>query len=335
MEEANLLATDSISHGYKALDGLKRQDEELHSSRNELVIADANLNQGFDRLLEKSSWVAWVWNGTKSGHQHQQVAISSPNGKCEQEGTGCSNSDWKELPAAAEGKEEGEGGDTATLCLLEKVDTIQTLSHALRDRIQSSNQRIDAVSTSSEAVEEDLLRLRVKIETSVATLSQKLEAKGVYRLKFADSSGTGAGNKYLLSKGGLLCTGSGAGVDDGLEFVWYCSTSPSSPCPIGGLLHVSSGRWLGIDLWGRPVVQSRKWDAWEAIAFSPNAAAAAAAAGAGVEPRKGIRLLFLARYWGRGGYLARIADPHNFSASFQVSNEGDRVEIELEALTPE
>lgn len=83
-------------------------------------------------------------------------------------------------------------------------------------------------------------------------------------------------------------------------------------------MHVRSQRWLGMDVWGKPVVSAKRWNAWEELSLSC----------CGKDDSTGI--FFLARHLGKGEWLSVSPDDGDRELVIQMGRE--RVNVSMEEI---
>ena len=158
----------------------------------------------------------------------------------------------------------------------------------------------------SDLIQENLELLNLKLTNSMSNLKCFLHNKGLYYVRVTCFHQERAYLSCTVQGKVLVCRDM---TKDREPFAFYSCDD----FPIGGLLHVSYGRWIGMDYFGHPVVQATKWASWEAIALT----------------KYGV--FFPARYFGTGGWLCWASDDKN-SPSLVVARDGRRVEVELESI---
>lgn len=306
MEEADFLIENTLEVAAKTLQDIERQESVLLASQQGLRQTSNEFQASYVHLSTKSSWAAWIWSSLNEsslfagGNERNKHELLSVNDHDDEEGT--------ERKNAAEGEE-------VEIDLLSKLDNVCLMGERMYSKLRRSNDRITELSSSVALVEENMDLLHSLVVNDMNTLARSLENQGLFRLKVKPGMTHDNSDCYLgcrLRGKTLDCVqlSGTSSLDDRLEIfaLYRCGNSP-----LGGLMHVSTGKWLGLDLFGRPVIQASKWAGWEVLVLT------------------GGGIFFPSRNFGTGAWLCWALNAKSFDA-FEVGVSGDRVEIELESI---
>ena len=277
MQESINLVQSGISAGHVIQTHLDHQLQQEMESLSLLADSSHDLHET-KRVLDSMSWAGWVMSAVswRSDQNRYDLSPLSPlDGP---------QSDFEEEGQQEEEDEEG--------VLIGKVSVLNTLSRRISRKLKRSVNLIDDISTLSSSVEEDLIVVQARAGR-LSRESVKLVKVGVFRLALAETQeyiAVDTNQKLNLS----------SSKSSSNEWIYYQEGDPGR----GGLLHVRTQCWLGMDLWGNPSVSAKQWSAWEELSLSH------------WEKGKSTGIFFLARHVGRGEWLS-VSEP-------TASDIGDR-----------
>ena len=295
MEEAQFLLNDTMEVAQRTLCDLDRQEATLLGAQSDMQVVRSQLDATYNSLCTKSSWAAWIWSSVNDssllGTRRDLLPLH------------------EELRPDQVPHEVVDEDDDETSLILVKVDRLHYMGGKIHDKLIRSNSRILDLTSTSDYVEENVGILYAKVTNDMSNLGRSLQNRGLFHLKVRhpDHEMT-----YLSCnvQGKILdCINTDDDHDGGHPFAFYSCED----VPLGGLMHVSSGRWVGLDFLGRPVVQALKWSSWEAIVLTKNG------------------IFFPARHFGTGAWLQWVSGDRSYD-TFEVTRNGERVEVELEKI---
>ena len=143
--------------------------------------------------------------------------------------------------------------------LVEKVNVLNTISHQISQKLKKSSELIDDISMLSSSVEDDLIVVHARAGRLTKN-KVKLFKVGLFRLRLYGTQeyiAVGSDQKLKLS----------LSKSSSNEWIFYrVADEPFSGR--GGLMHLRSQSWLGMDMWGNPSVTAKQWSAWEELSLS-------------------------------------------------------------------
>lgn len=318
MSEAESLLNNTLEVARNTLDSLDKQESTLMGAQQELTQTGNEFQASYAHLCTKASWAAWIWSTVNdstllTGARNQRELLPVED---HEEGSETTNmiTDDNSLGYDVRPIDETNSSQVED-AILAKVDEVRALGEKMHEKLCKSNDDITELRSSVDYVEEHMELLYTRV-ADMSTLSPSLENRGLFRLKVKDPYTMEASSACYLGcrvRGKILhCVRPDSGSSDrSIElFAFY----RCGDLPLGGLMHLASGKWVGLDLFGRPVVQASRWAGWEALVLTKGG------------------LFFPSRNFGTGAWLCWAQDAKGFD-SFHVGANGTRVEIELEKST--
>ena len=299
MEETLHLVDSGINSGTETLHMLDYQSNLLDSSRRELADSRVDLDTA-SKLLDRMTWAGWLNSAISIGRNNDNspslLSVDEPRSD-------------EEVEEETE-EETLEIQEMEDSYLLEKVSVLNTMSHEIARKLNRSEQKINDLSIRSVDLEEEMVIVQARSST-LRMKSIKLIKVGAFRLR------TNSPEAEYLSVGSNQQLSLSNNFSSSNEWIFYKVEDDMSGR--GGLLHVRSQRFLGMDVWGKPVVSARRWNAWEEVIVSPQGAS------------NTTGLFFLARHMGKGEWL-RVARTSLGEKVLMLQRGRERVDVIMDKI---